>query len=52
MGGQSYFTMSRPNLNLIILGVNLIGKTGGSITFHYDQAKTELNNFRSDSGQQ
>ena len=29
----------------------MVGKTGGSITFHYDQAKTELKNVRSDSGQ-
>ena len=50
-GGQSYFTMSRLNLNLKVLGVNLVVKTGRSITFPYVQAKTELNSFRSDSGQ-
>ena len=48
MGNQSSFTMSRLNLNLKILGEILVR----SIIFHHVQAKSELKNFRQDSGLQ
>ena len=46
MGGQSSFAMCRLNLNFKILGE----KPGGSIIFHHVQAKSELKNFRWDTG--
>ena len=45
--------MTRLNQTLKILGEILVGNTGGkSIIFYHVQAKSELSNFRSASGQQ